>query len=253
MRRCSKPWPPTNVGPDGQAARRFVDAEREYLATLPGRVDKSAFARAAYEQLDKPKLRAVMYREQRSVCVYCERSISETQALPTIEHWRPLSRDHDHALHWRNLYLSCSTVETCNSAKGDRHLRWDDADPDLPWPTELAYENIIGFTRGGELYVRNDANIDAATRRALELAIDDCQDGAQRRPGILNLNHPPLREARKAALDVERRRLQYDFRNRTASREERENRAAEMLRQDPAPAYISIRAAWMRGSLGRGR
>ena len=50
MRRCSKPWPPANVSPDGQAARRFVDAEREYLATLPGRVDKSAFARAAYEQ-----------------------------------------------------------------------------------------------------------------------------------------------------------------------------------------------------------
>ena len=27
MRRLSKPWPPGNVSPDGQAPRRFVDAE----------------------------------------------------------------------------------------------------------------------------------------------------------------------------------------------------------------------------------
>jgi uncharacterized protein (TIGR02646 family) len=253
MRRLSKPWPPANVSPDGQAARRFIDAERDYLDALPGIADKGAFARTAYEQLDKPKLRTVMYREQRFVCVYCERSISETQPPPTIEHWRPLSRDHEHALHWSNLYLSCSTVETCNSSKGDRCLKWDDADADLPWPTELAYENIIGFTRGGEVYVRSDANIDAATRRALELAIDDCDDGARRRAGILNLNHPPLREARKAALDVERKRLEHDFKNRRASPEDRDRRAAEMLGQDRAPAYVSIRAAWLRGSLGRGR
>jgi uncharacterized protein (TIGR02646 family) len=252
MRKCSKPWPPANVSPDGQAARRFVDAEKEYLAALRDKTDKSAFARAAYEQLDKSKLRAVMYREQRSVCVYCERPISEA-LIPTIEHWRPLSRAHEHALHWRNLYLSCSTVETCNSAKGDRHLRWDDTDPDLPWPTELAYENIIGFTRGGEMYVRNDANISAATRRALELAFNDCQDGEKRRLGILNLNHPPLREARKAALDAERRRLQSAFKNRTASEEEREQHAAEMLQQNPSPKFVSIRVAWIRRSLGRGR
>jgi uncharacterized protein (TIGR02646 family) len=253
MRQLSKPWPPANVSRDGQPARRFIDAEQEFLAALPNSADKVAFARASYEQLDKPKLRAVMYREQRYVCVYCERAISETQPPPTIEHWRPLSRHHDYALHWKNLYLSCSTQDTCNSSKGDSHLRWDAADPDLPWPTELAYENIIGFTRGGEVYVRQDVNIDAATRRALELAIDDCQDGAQRRRGILNLNYPPLREARKAALDAERTRIEHDFSNRRASSNEREYRATEMLQQGAAPAYVSIRVAWLRGTLGRGR
>jgi uncharacterized protein (TIGR02646 family) len=234
-------------------ARRFIDAEREYLEALPGRVDRGAFARASYEQLDKPKLRAVMYREQRSVCVYCERSISEAQPPPTIEHWRPLSRNHDHALHWRNLYLSCSTLETCNAAKGDKQLRWDGADPDLPWPTELAYDNLVGFSRGGEMYVRNDANVDAATKRAIELAINDCLDGGQRRAAILNLNHPALVAARKAALDNERTRLQRDFEGRRASRDERIGRADRMLQQDAAPAYVSIRVAWLRGSLGRAR
>lgn len=253
MRRLSKPWPPANVSPDGQAARRLVDAEREYRAALPARGDQAAFARSEFDRLDRPKLRTVMYREQQSLCVFCERSIAEVHPRPTIEHWRPLSRAPEYALHWMNLYLSCTSVDTCNSAKGNTHLRWADADPDLPWPTDLAYEDLVAFSRGGEIYVRGDKNIDAPTRRALELAIDDCPDGAQRRRAILNLNHPALREARKAALDAERVRLQRDFEGRKASKAERADRAANALRQAAAPPFVSIRVAWLRGTLGRGR
>lgn len=253
MGGLSKPWPPADVSPHGQAPRRFVDAERDYRAALLGKPDKTAFARAEFDQLDKPKLREVMYREQRFVCVYCERSIGQSHPLPRIEHWRPLSRDDAHALPWKNLYLSCPTVDTCDAAKADRPLKWDDADPGLPWPTDLDYENLLGFTSRGEMYVRSDANIDTATRKALELAIDDCRDGGQLRKAILKLNHPALVAARAAALDIERTRLQRDFENRTASRDQRAGRADQMLGQDPLPAYVSIRVAWLRKTLGRGR
>ena len=167
MRGLAKPQPPANVSPDGQTPRSFADAEQTYRAALPGRTNRVSFARATFDALDKSKLRQVMYGEQGSICVYCEQELSEDDSLPHVEHWRPLSGDPQHALHWRNLYLSCSRIDTCDGAKDNRPLRCDPADPDLPWPTELNYEGLLGFTSGGEIYVRNDVDMDEATRRAL--------------------------------------------------------------------------------------
>lgn len=299
MRRLSKPWPPGNVSPDGQTPRRFVDAEREYLTALPDssdrvgfartretaslrennpdRPDRTRFARTEFERLDKGKLRKVLSGEQASLCVYCERRLSENGwPPPIVEHWIPLSGAPEYALHWRNLYLSCATRDTCDGAKRDRRLRWDDADPDLPWPTELDYERLVGFDSDGRMYVRDDVNIDGATRKALALAIDDMyvrndalideatrktlalaiddlEYGRDRRRAILNLNHPTLMEERRAALDSERRRMERDFENRHATRDEREERAARLLGRDRLPAFVSIRVAWLRKRLGRGR
>ena len=253
MRGLGKPWPPLNVSPDGQAPRRFADAEHQYREALAGRTNRARFARTEFERLDKAKLRHVMYREQRSLCVYCERRLSENEQPPHVEHWRPLSGDPEHALHWRNLYLSCSTIDTCDGAKRDQPLKADDADPDLPWPTELQYERLVGFTSGGEVCVRDDVPIDEATRRALELAIDGSQRGGIHRPPILNLNHRTLVAARRAALDSEQTRLRRDFERRTASREDRTARATRLLGQNPRPAFVSIRVAWLRKGLGRGR
>ena len=254
MRRLSKPWPPGNVSPDGQATRRFVDAEREYLTALPDSSDRVGFARTEFDQLDKGKLRKVLSGEQAAICVYCERRLSGNGwPAPIVEHWIPLSGAPEYALHWRNLYLSCATTDTCDGAKGNRRLRWDDADPDLPWPTELDYKGLVGFDGDGRMYVRNDAPIDEATRKALGLAIDDLEYGGDRRRAILNLNHPTLMEERRAALDSERTRMEKDFENRHATRDEREERAARLLGRDRLPAFVSIRVAWLRKRLGWGR
>ena len=290
MRRLSKPWPPRNVSPDGQEPRRFVDAEREYRAALTefdrarraadvedDRSDRTRFARTEFERLDKGRLREVLSGEQASLCVYCERRLSENGwPPPIVEHWIPLSGAPEYALHWRNLYLSCATTDTCDGAKGNRRPRWDDADPDLPWPTELDYERLVNFGSDGRMYVRDDVNIDEATRkalalaiddmyvwndapideatwRALTLAIDDHRHGAERRRTILNLNAPTLVAARRAALDSERRRMKRDFENEHATRDEREERAARLLGRERLPAFVSIRAAWLRKKLGRGR
>ena len=253
MRGLRKPWPPANVSPDGQAPRRFTDAEREYLAALGGATNKARFARAEFDRLDKAKLRQVMHGEQGSICVYCESGLVENESPPPVEHWRPLSGAPAYAIHWHNLYLSCPWPETCDGSKGARRLKADGADPELPWPTEFAYERIVGYSRGGDMYVRDDVHMDEATRRALELAIDDRRHDGRQRRAILNLNHPTLMAARREALDSERKRMEKDFENRTATRDEREERASQLLGRDQLPEFVSIRVAWLRQRLGQGR
>jgi len=118
---------------------------------------------------------------------------------------------------------------------------------------DLQYQDLVGFTSRGDIYVRRDVMLEDATRRALELAIADCPDRGRLRLAILNLNHPALVAARAAALDSERARLERDFEDSTASRDEREQRADQMLAGRPLPPFVSIRVAWLRKRLGRGR
>lgn len=253
MRGISKSLPPRNVYPDGQRPASLREAEDAYLADLPETGGRTSFARSEFDLLDKRKLRIVMYREQRSLCVYCERSIGEGYPLPRIDHWRPLGGEPGLALHWDNLYLSCPTAETCDSAKRDRALRWDDTDPHIPWPVDLRYEDVVGFTSRGEIYVRTDVSLPDATRRGLELAIGDCPDGTRVRRGIVNLNHPALVAARAAEIDVERARMERALETGIATRNERDERAAGLLDRDRRPAFVSIRVAWLRRRLGEGR
>ena len=229
------------------------EAERAYLAALSVVTDQVSFARSEFDRLEKRKLRVEMYPEQHSLCIYCERRIAEGNSTPRIDHWHPLSLDRKLALHWNNLYLSCPSLETCDSAKGNRPFRWDDADPHMPWPVDRHYENVVGFTSRGEIYVRSDVALSNATRRALELAIANRPDGAHVRRGIVNLNHPALVAARAAAVDGERTRMEKDFSNRTATRDECEERATQLLGKNRRPAFVSIRVTWLRNTLGRGR
>jgi uncharacterized protein (TIGR02646 family) len=231
----------------------MAKAEQEYLADLPAAQDKTAFARSRFDQLDKVKLREVMYREQRSICIYCERTIQEGHPAPRIDHWKPLSANQDQALRWKNLHLSCPFSGTCDDAKGQRPLKWDDAEPDLPWPIDFAYEKVLGFTSEGEIYVRSDVNLDEAIRRALKLAVGEPEDNNQRDNTILNLNHPSLIAARRAELDREKLRLERDYNGRTATRQDREQRAHELERKNPLPQFVSIRVAWLRKMIGKGR
>ena len=250
MRGIPKPWPPTDVYPAGHEPASLREAEDAYLAALPEARDQVSFARSEFDRLAKQKLRVVMYREQRSLCIYCERRVTE-DPTPRIDHWYPLSRDRELALHWDNLYLSCPSPETCDSAKDDHPFRWDDAS--MPWPVDFPYEVVVGFTSRGEIYIRSDVALPDATRRALELALAGHIDGARVRRGIVNLNHPALVEARAAAIDSERIRIERDFEDRTATRDQRDERSIQLLGQDQRPAFVSIRVAWLRKTLGRGR
>lgn len=123
----------------------------------------------------------------------------------------------------------------------------------MPWPVTLRYEDVVGFTSLGEIYVRSVVRSPDPVRRAIELAIAGRTDGDRRRRGILNLNAPALVTARSAVLRGERKRLGKEFANRTATRDDREQRASELLGRNQLPDFVSIRVAWLRKTLGRGR
>lgn len=112
---------------------------------------------------------------------------------------------------------------------------------------------MIAIAEIRKIYVRSGTNLDNARRKALELAIDDRQDGDRKRAAILNLNHPTLVAARAAALDSERTRLQKEFETRTASRDDRAERASGLVAGNPLPQFVSIRVAWLKKTLGKGR
>ncbi len=253
MRGVRKPQPPRDVSPHEQPPRPLQRAERDFLEALPIATDKAAFARSTFNALEKPKLRAVLYGEQGSLCVYCECRISEGYPAPRIDHWRPLSLNPDRALHWRNLYLSCANPAPCDCRKHENPLRADAGDPDLPWPMDHHYERCVGFSSLGEIYVRSDAPLNDAQRKALVLAIGVPHDNAMKDNGILNLNYPALTAARSAAIDSERTRLEGRFKNKTASRFEREAVAFNHLGADRLPEFVSIRVGWLRKTLGLGR
>lgn len=255
MRGVAKRWPPRNVSPDGQPPATLKEAEQDLLASLPLAKDRVKHARSKFDSLDKKKLREPLVRDQRCLCVYCEDKLevkddTPQERIPHIEHWRPLSDLPEKALCWDNLYLSCPNKNTCDGAKGDRRLACE-ADEDLPRPCDAPYHEWIGFTNLGRIYVRADARINEATRKALELAIADQQDGARVRCSILNLNDRELVAARKRAIDIERARMAKDYPDEHASREERHARAAKLLEEEHYPSFVSIRVAYLRKTLGK--
>lgn len=253
MRALNKPWPPADISPDGQDARTWNQAENDFLAGLAAATDRAAYARMTFDSMEKRKVRAVLYQEQGSLCVFCERRIAEGHPQPRIDHWRPLSADPELAMRWRNLYLSCATTETCDVQKGDRPLKASPTDPDLPWPVDLAYGRCIGFTSLGEVYVRSDAPIDHAQRRALVHALGAPLRDEIKENGVLNLNHPKLVAARVGALDSERTKLERHYKDKAATHVEREARKTALLRENLLQEFVSIRARWLDRSLGKAR
>lgn len=237
MRGIRKPQPPHNVSPAGQTARSMHQAHTQLqsdLANLPP-TDHAAHARTSFNALEKALLRAVLYSEQHHVCVYCERRVKESNT-PPIEHWHPVNGSPQHALDWDNLYLSCPNEGTCDDAKEGTPLG-------LPWPTQKAYEHVVGFTSGGEIYVRSDAPLTPAEHQALASAISI--------NGTLNLNHSALVASRKAAIDAERKRLSGMGQNVPDT--VRSATAQSLLAEPERPPHISIRVAYLTRTLGQGR
>lgn len=258
MRSVVKGAAPTNISPSGQKPVSFAECERDFLSKLDrvaeeGRTD---WAREYFDGLDKRAMREALFDEQHHLCVYCESRVEAPASgmAPPVEHWRPLSASHRTALHWRNLYQSCKRDDCCDHRKGCRRLVSADGE-DLPWPCEFKYEEALGVSNSGELYVRRDARLSEAQRAALLAALGRVFDDPQRvdPDATLNLNHPSLRAAREAAMDSERTRLERLYTGRKATREEREELSAKRLKEQKWQPFISTRLAYLRRQLGVGR
>ena len=86
----------------------------------------------------------------------------------------------------------------------------------------------------------------------MALAFDQQLQNGRSRASILNLNHRVLVAARIAAIDGERDRIAKHFAGRTATRGDREQRAAYLLEMNPLPPFVSVRVSWLRKILGKG-
>ncbi len=120
-----------------------------------------------------------------------------------------------------------------------------------PWPTDAPYHDWIGYTKLGKAYVRTNAPLSAAQRKALGLALDDRSDGNRTRKSILNLNDRKLVAARKGVIDSERKIMEKVFGNRRVSIEEREARARKLLTEVEYREFISVRVAWLTKTMGK--
>ena len=185
MRGISKPWPPERC----LSGRPRGSEPPRGRGRLPGGVAGGSQSRRRLRARNSIGLRKAessgpsMCREQRSLCIYCERR--DRRGLPTrhlgLTTGDPLSRDPRLALHWENLYLSCPRPETCDSAKADHPFRWDA----MPAPTYALARGRVG-TRTSSASPPAARSTSArmstlpdAIRQALELAIGGRTDGAR--------------------------------------------------------------------------
>lgn len=263
MRMVMKGPAPLNVSPKGQTPMRFVEAEKELIRLLEAfvpvvaekeREERTILARGRFDAMNKRVIRDALIAEQHGLCVYCEDRVREPEhgTPPPIEHWRPLSLSHHTAIHWRNLYQSCDRVACCDDRKDNVALAAND-DEYLPWPCEFAYEEVIGVSRSGDLFVRTDGRLSREQREMLTAALGRSTEDRELgdADATLNLNHPVLREARLAAIEAERERLARKSPGRVVPAADREARAAELLAEKTRMPFISARVAWLRRQLGQ--
>ena len=238
MRGLTKGPPPANVSPPTQEPTSLAELDADYQVSVAAISDARArvkHARTRFNSMHKRHLRDLLFVEQRYLCIYCERQIDEAHPAPHVAHWNPLSLFLQEVFDWNNLHLSCISVDTCDARQDNKALN-------LPLPVRFQYEDVLGFTSGGRMYVRNDVSVPPQLRQALEVALED-QPGPPVARSTLNLNHPALREARAAVIESEEGEPPA----------QRQQRIAALLAQARREDFISARLAALNGQLGVGR
>lgn len=243
MRGLVKGPVPANVSPPGQQSRSLAAADAAYQASRALSSDPEKHARCEFDSMHKRHLRDLLFVEQHFLCVFCERQIDEVHPPPPVDHWNPLSLFPSQVFDWNNLHLSCRTIDTCDDRKKSNALN-------LPWPVNFRYEDVLGFTSGGRMYVRTDVQISPPVRQALTVALDD-QPGPPGMKSTLNLNHPALREARAAAIEAEEAIIGNNQPPIPAA--VRQQRAQALLSRPRRDDFISVRVAYLLELLGVGR
>ena len=96
---------------------------------------------------DKETLRQALVAEQRGLCCYCMSRIRCNPDSMKIEHWRCQSRYTAQQLNYRNLLGACTGgeglpphLQTCDTRKADRDLKWNPAEPSHYIRTCIRYE-----------------------------------------------------------------------------------------------------------------
>ena len=136
------------------AAQEIGRVKRDFEWDKVSKTDKEK-ARVAFDQLEKSFIRKQLFSEQKGICAYCMRRISD-DGSSTIEHWLPISADATQALEYSNMMLSCDggrktgnenarRVLSCDAAKEDNTIKISPYNKD-----QMAK---IRYNRDGYLYI----------------------------------------------------------------------------------------------------
>ena len=159
--------------------RLIEKSQREPAELLQYR--KSAGGDAHWDGFrDKAALKSKLLEDQGSLCCYCMRRISESTMK--IEHYRCRSKYKSEELFWQNLLAACmggegESVQTCDTAKGDKDLTIDPRKPHHIDTLKYLSDGIIE-TQGENSPIHHDIN------------------------DTLNLNSDRLKQMRTRALHV---------------------------------------------------
>ncbi len=183
---------------------------------------------------DTDGLRAALVDEQRGLCCYCMRRISEDGGKMKIEHWHCTSRYPDEELDYGNLLGACKGgegspygVQHCDTRKANRDLQWNPADP------RRRIEERIKYGADG-------------TIRSTDATFDDQLND------VLNLNVSHIKDRRRAVQDgivkwfeVSRRR------KRSMSRSRLRAKIDKLSCASPMDAYGPVVIWWLERRLAR--
>jgi uncharacterized protein (TIGR02646 family) len=120
---------------------------------------------------DKDALRTGLVSEQRGICCYCMQQIHPVEGSMKIEHWHSQQDFSGEQLTYSNLLASCmggdgqpEAVKHCDTAKGNRVLSRNPADPDHH------VEELIHYWSNGRIASTN-ATLDAELNNVLNLNV----------------------------------------------------------------------------------
>lgn len=109
--------------------------------------DNSSYAGLADIPGAMQELRESLVQEQRGLCCYCMRRISNGPLLMKVEHWRSQSRHEGEQLRYANLLGAClggqdrvDSAKHCDTHKKDRDLRFSPANPNHQIEKRIRYE-----------------------------------------------------------------------------------------------------------------
>lgn len=128
--------------------------------------------RECFDRLKKSEIRAVLLQEQKGICAYCMRRVSN-DTHTSIEHWSPLSKHKESALSYKNMLAVCDGGKLW-SGTGEKVLSCDankgDSDELKISPYNLQHMKKKAYKKDGTIYTEPfDADLEKDINRVLAL------------------------------------------------------------------------------------
>jgi len=126
----------------------------------------------------------ILLKEQKGLCVYCEKKISSNANVSNIDHFETRDLLPEKTLDYQNLFVSCNVKDRCSSFKDSKKspLKTKDDYCNIVNPVNENPNNFFDYLFSGEIIPLNDK--------------------AKFTIALFNLNHQSLYDERKLLADT---------------------------------------------------